>query len=197
MVEISKIIGSDTNNIWDGVLNNDDRVYIKTPDAKSILARGIRHFCGDKAVWLPEYDHVANWLSDNKGLGLLCAGDCGRGKSVICQKVLPVIFQYWHKKIVNTCTAIEFNTLFDEFKNYKILSIDDIGTEPIANIYGEKRMFFQEIVDLAERKQKLLIISTNFNEQDLREKYGERTMDRLRALTRPIVFQGKSLRGNF
>lgn len=195
MVEISKIITNNASQIWDGVWNNDERVYIKTPDARSTLARGIKHFVGDKAVWLPEYEHVAEWLSDNKGMGLLCAGDCGRGKSVICQKVIPVIFQYWHKKIMNTCTAIELNSMFDEYQSYKILSIDDVGTEPIANRYGEKRNILQEVVDLAERKQKLLVISTNMNEQQMRERYDIRTMDRLRALTKPVIFTGGSLRG--
>lgn len=195
MVEISKIITNNASHIWDGVWNNDERVYIKTPDARSTLARGIKHFVGDKAVWLPEYEYVAEWLSDNKGMGLLCAGDCGRGKSVICQKVIPVIFQYWHKKIMNTCTAIELNSMFDEYQSYKILSIDDVGTEPIANRYGEKRNILQEVVDLAERKQKLLVISTNMNEQQMRERYDIRTMDRLRALTKPVIFTGGSLRG--
>lgn len=196
MVNIDEIITGETSPIWNNVLNNDDRVYIKTHDARSVLARGIKHFVGEKAVWLPEYEKVAEWLSDNKGRGILCAGDCGRGKSVICKKVIPVIFQYWHKKVVNTCTAIELNTLFDEYQQYKILSIDDIGTEPVANRFGEKRNIFQEIVDLAERKQKLLIISTNLNEQELTERYDIRTMDRLRSITTPVVFSGKSLRGN-
>ena len=195
MVSIDKIIANSTSQIWDGVWNNDDRVYIKTLDARSVLARGIRHFVGDKAVWLPEYEQVAEWLSDNKGLGLLCAGDCGRGKSVICQKVIPVIFQFIHKKIMNTCTAIELNALFDEYKQYKILSVDDIGTEPVANRYGEKHNVVQELVDLAERKQKLLVFSTNMNERQLKEIYDIRTVDRLRALTKPIIFNGKSLRG--
>lgn len=195
MVSIDKIIANNASHIWDGVWNNDDRVYIKTLDARSVLARGIRHFVGEKAVWLPEYEQVAEWLSDNKGLGLLCAGDCGRGKSVICQKVIPVIFQFIHKKIMNTCTAIELNALFDEYKQYKILSVDDIGTEPVANRYGEKHNVVQELVDLAERKQKLLVFSTNMNEKQLKEIYDIRTVDRLRALTKPIIFNGKSLRG--
>lgn len=195
MVSIDKIIANNASHIWDGVWNNDDRVYIKTLDARSVLARGIRHFVGEKAVWLPEYEQVAEWLSDNKGLGLLCAGDCGRGKSVICQKVIPVIFQFVHKKIMNTCTAIELNALFDEYKQYKILSVDDIGTEPVANRYGEKHNVVQELVDLAERKQKLLVFSTNMNEKQLKEIYDIRTVDRLRALTKPIIFNGKSLRG--
>lgn len=195
MVNINSIIGKETERIWQGRGQEDKRVYIQTPDARSILARGIRHFLGPQAVWLDEYDEVADWLSDNKGRGLLCAGNCGRGKTVICQKVLPVIFQYWHRLIVNPITAIELNDKYEEFKRYKIIAVDDVATESIANEYGEKHSYFSELVDEAERKQKLLIISTNADEKELTKTYDLRTVDRLRLLTRPVIFRGPSLRG--
>ena len=192
--DINSIIGNSLDNVWSSMETIDQRVYIKTPDARSILARGIRHFVGNDAVWLDEYEQVADWLSDNKGRGLLCAGNCGRGKTVICQRVIPVIFQHWHRLIVNTITSTELNDRFDEFRQYKILSIDDIGKESVANRYGEKRNYIQEIIDDAERKQKLLILSTNDSMDELRSKYDDRTIDRLRALTRPVIFKGESLR---
>lgn len=195
MVRIDDIIGNEGDGIWSSVSNNDDRVYIKTPDAKRILARGIRHFVGDNAVWLDEYDQVAEWLEDNKGLGLFCAGNCGRGKSVICQKVLPVIFKYWHRKVVNTVTAVDLNKRFDEISQYKLISIDDIGTEAGAVVYGETHDYIQELIDIAERKQKLLIVTTNLNIKEIGKRYGDRTVDRLRALTKCVIFEGESLRG--
>lgn len=60
--------------------------------------------------------------------------------------------------------------------------------------YGEKRLSFAELVDEAEKKGKLLIISTNLSLSELQQKYGERTVDRLRAITTPVVFKGDSLR---
>jgi DNA replication protein len=60
--------------------------------------------------------------------------------------------------------------------------------------YGEKRLAFPELVDEAEKKGKLLIVTTNLSIQELKEKYGERTVDRLRAITTPILFKGESLR---
>lgn len=195
MVRIDDIIGNEGDGIWSSVSNDDDRVYIKTPDAKRILARGIRHFIGDNAVWLDEYDQVAEWLEDNKGLGLFCAGNCGRGKSVICQKVLPVIFKYWHRKVVNTVTAVDLNKRFDEISQYKLISIDDIGTEAGAVVYGETHDYIQELIDIAERKQKLLIVTTNLNIKEIGKRYGDRTVDRLRALTKCVIFEGESLRG--
>lgn len=194
MVNINDIIINETERIWNGKSVEDERIHISTPDARSVLARGIRHFFGSDAVWLDEYEQVAEWLSNNEGRGLLCVGNCGRGKSVICQQVLPIIFKHWHGLVVNTITAIELNEKFNEYRQYKILSIDDIGTEPVANHYGEKRNYIQEIIDEAERKQKLLILSTNLSEDELKTKYDIRTMDRLRKLTTPVVFAGESLR---
>ena len=193
-VSINDIIGNETERIWNGRAVEDDRVYIRTNDARSVLARGIRYFLGENAVWLPEYEHIAEWLADNKGRGLLCIGNCGRGKTVICQRVLPVIFKHWHRLIMNTVTMTDLNERFDEYSRYKIISLDDVGVESVANKFGEKHSYFSEIVDLAERKQKLLVISTNLGDKELVNMYGVRTLDRLRALTKVVVFKGESLR---
>ena len=45
------------------------------------------------------------------------------------------------------------------------------------------------------KKGKLLILTTNLSIDELREKYGERTVDRLRAITKTVLFTGESLRG--
>lgn len=86
------------------------------------------------------------------------------------------------------------NADIDAVKQKHIIYIDDIGTESLSVKYGEKRMTFPELVDEAEKKGKLLIITTNLSLSEIKEKYGERTLDRLRAITTPIVFKGESLR---
>ena len=61
-------------------------VEISIPDAKNILWSGIKYFTKEKARWLPEYEEIASWLTGNDGRGLLCFGNCGRGKTLICGK---------------------------------------------------------------------------------------------------------------
>ena len=51
--------------------NCQNRVHISIPNARERLEAGLHHFLGDKAQWLPAYDKVAEWLTDNKGRGLL------------------------------------------------------------------------------------------------------------------------------
>ena len=80
-------------------------------------------------------------------------------------------------------------------KKKQIISIDDVGTENDFFKFGERRQPFIELVDFAEKKDKLLIITTNLTIDELQIKYGIRTIDRLRAITKVVHFIGKSLRG--
>ena len=170
-------------------------IHIRIPDAQANLYNGIKMFCRENTRWSPDYERVADWLSDNKGRGLLLSGKCGLGKSLIGMRIIPLLLSYYCKKIISIYTAQELSSKPDEIMKRHIIYIDDIGTEDISNIYGNKRVPFAELVDTAEREGKLLIISTNLDEEHLKEKYGERVVDRLHAITRKITINGKSMRG--
>ena len=170
-------------------------VRVCIPDAQENLRKGIKMFCGNEAKWLPDYERIAEWLTDNKGRGLLLAGKCGLGKSLIGMRIIPLLLSYYCRKVVSIYTAQELNFKPDEIIKRHVIYIDDVGTEDISNIYGNKRIPFAELVDAAERDGKLLIISTNLDEDHLREKYGERVVDRLHAVTRKITISGKTMRG--
>jgi DNA replication protein DnaC len=161
-----------------GLYQNDNRVRIAVKSAGSILMNGIRWAVGDSARWLQEYDLVASWLSNNEGRGLLMYGNCGRGKTLIGRRLLPIILNHFCKKIVKCYTAQEMNRHPDEVLSNHVTYLDDIGTEDVCNIYGNKRLIFPEIVDAAERDGKLLIISTNLTLKQLEEKYGIRTKEK-------------------
>ena len=75
------------------------RLQIHLPNAKEVLNAGLQHFLGGDYKWQPEYDKVADWLTDNKGLGLFCMGNCGRGKTTICLQILPCIMQHYLHKL--------------------------------------------------------------------------------------------------
>lgn len=172
-----------------------DRVYIRIPDAERWLKAGLKHFAGEEARWNEHnYRPVVEWLNDNKGRGLLLSGGCGLGKSLICMRILPVILSARCGKIVSVHRSSELSQKPDEILSKHIIYIDDVGTENISNIYGNKRIPFSELCDLAEQKGKLLIITTNCDVAHLTEKYGERTVDRLRAITKYVPFSGNSMR---
>lgn len=172
----------------------DNRIYVKIPEARQCLEGFLRREVGDQFSWLPEYDKVVEWLTNNNGKGLMCIGSNGRGKTLICSKAIPAILHYFGNRIVTLCNAVDMATHLEELKYYHILSIDDIGTESMASIYGNKVYALSEIIDVAEKKGKLMFLTSNLSAQDLVAKYGERTVDRLRSICKVVMFKGKSMR---
>lgn len=171
-----------------------DRVRIKVANAEARLRAGLDYFTG-KGVWNEEnYRPIVEWLEDNKGRGLLINGGCGLGKSLIGMRIIPILVNTACRKVVSIYRAQDLVSQPDAILSKHIIYIDDVGTENVANKYGNKRIPFMELCDLAEIKGKLLILTTNLDIPHLEEKYGERTIDRLRAITKCVTFRGKSLR---
>lgn len=170
-----------------------NRVYINIKNARERLGKGLRYFCGNNAKWLPEYEEVAEWLSDNHGKGLLLVGDCGRGKTLITTMIIPVLFQDI-QRVVNIYDAPDLNTKTKDIFEKHIIVIDDLGTESVQVNFGERRIVFADLIDQAEKKGKLLIVTTNDSSNELRDKYGVKTIDRFFSCCKIIKFSGESLR---
>ena len=170
-------------------------------DTKAMLWRGLQHFLGEEARWLDGYDDVARWLADNNCCGLMLYGANGRGKTVLAYDILPVIISY-HLKQVKTykCRAVNLRAVQPSCNEYyammrsDVLCVDDFGTEGVANIYGERRDVFSDLVDMAEHDGRILVLSTNLTLKEIRERYGLRTYDRLHAITRAVCLTGESMR---
>ena len=179
--------------------------HIQVPHAKEALQDGLQYYLGTDYQWLPAYDKVAEWLTDNHQRGLLCVGDCGLGKTVLCCKVLPVILHHYCHKVLSVYDATTIGDHLQQAKTDPLIVIDDLGTEPVESIhYGERHIAFSEITDEAEKRGHLLILTTNLTTStprgkgtdypSLENRYGIRTLDRLRAITTVVVFKGDSLR---
>ena len=180
-----------------GMKTPGDKVPIRVPDAKNVL----RHVMGQilsregrELQWIPEYDKVARWLSDNQGRGLFLFGNCGRGKSLLCRYAIPAILMECCRKIVSVYDIQEMNADIDGALRKKIVALDDIGTEEVSIKYGDRRMAFAEIMDMAEKNGNLVIVSTNLDAEKLKNRYGDRVLDRIKSTTARIMFEGKSLR---
>lgn len=203
-IAIAKMLGRKAVN---AVRRQDERVFIAVPDARERLMEGLVEYLGDEAMWIDEYEEVAQWLTDNHGKGLMLIGRPGRGKTVLIHHVLPALLNQYCRLYVNCYTALELNEFdvdgkgkaharYDKIRREnKIIALDDVGTEPDANVFGEHHCYFSELVDECERKQKLLLVSTNLNKQELTDRYQLRTFDRLTAITRRVFFtEGDSFR---
>lgn len=178
---------------------NNRRISIM--DARKRMEDGLRYFLGEgKYKWLPAYDRIADWLSDNKGRGLLCIGTSGLGKTLICQRILPVILG----SNVPSVTAQEMNTRIDELLKERCIIIDDLGKEDVEiRNYGNRRRPFFELCDAAEKNGTLLIINTNLSTTPVRDprypdsiqaRYGNEVLSRLRATTKAVLIEGEDMR---
>ncbi len=157
----------------------------------------------DDFVWLPEYDQIVDWMTNTNDKGLMLMGDCGRGKSLILNYVLPVLFRL-HERNVRPVHAQDLGRLFpnslcnetylDRLLQTSFPIIDEVGVEPMMNDYGEKTEGLNMILNAAERYHRPVFISTNLTELQLLDRYGERTVDRLAHLCRTVHFKGDSLR---
>lgn len=177
------------------ILNPELIRFNKVLGAKDMIRRGIEYFVGNRnAKWLPQYEEIADWLEWNDGKGLLCFGDCGLGKTLICGKILPLIINHAYGKVVMCYDCKKINSFIDEIMSKKLIYLDDVGVENESVKFGERRQCFVELVDEAEKKGKLLILTTNLSIEDLGEKYGTRTIDRLKAITKTVLFEGQSFR---
>lgn len=176
---------------------------IRIANARKRMEDGLRYFLGDKAQWLQGYDSVASWMTDNRGRGLLCVGTPGLGKTLLCTKILPVILG----QSVPVVNAADLRGRLAELKKERILIIDDLGKEP-RRYYGDIDNSFFELCDNAERTGHLLIITTNLSTStmspthpravlfpdSIEHRYGVEVLDRLKVITTPIGFSGRSLR---
>lgn len=183
--------------------NDEDYIPIPfrfgIPNAKETLMVGLEEVIRHKVEWLVEYDQIVNWLTNNKGKGLLLIGPSGIGKSEICMKVIPMIFRMAFHKIFSRYQATELcnEAAYRNSLRQRFIAIDDFGIEGTFYDYGNPHIVFSEIVDGIEKRGTLLVANTNLTLEEIKVKYGLRTFDRLRANMHIVIIREKSLRGKY
>jgi len=169
-------------------------IIFQIPDASTELREAMEFFIGRDLVWLPQYEQVAEWLADNRGRGLCLYGTNGTGKTILIQKAIPALLFRFYAKIVKCFNYYDLNANAEAILTRRLLSIDDAGMETEGVIYGNKRWIFPEILDIAEKRNNVVIFSSNLDGQGFIDKYGVRTFERIVATTKRIEFNQKSLR---
>ena len=162
-------------------------------ELKEMFIKAFKHYDRTIDIYdhLDSYDEIIDWLSDTKGKGLMLMGDCGLGKSTILNFVIPAIFRTKTNKLLNSTPAKELCEI--ERSSASFIIIDDLGTESIKNNYGTKIDAVSDAISYAEDSSKTLLITTNLDAEDLKKRYDERTLDRLRKC-KVVVIKGKSFR---
>ncbi|MEI7502739.1 MAG: hypothetical protein WCJ61_05600 [Paludibacter sp.] len=172
----------------------DDKIYFKVADAKQKMQTLFEMFVPGYE-WISEYDEVAEWMTDNKGRGLFLYGNCGRGKTMLAKYVIPALLLSECRKVMTYYDISDLKDRFEELKQKNIFGVDDIGTEEIVVKFGNRTDVFAEIMDLTEKKSKLIVVTSNYQKDELLNRYGRRILDRIIATTTRVCFTGKSFRG--
>jgi DNA replication protein DnaC len=165
----------------------------KREEIKEMFIKAFEYY--DKTIdeynHLPAYDEIIDWMVDTSGRGLMLMGECGLGKSTILNYVIPAIFRTRTNKILRSVPAKELGAV--DRNKAPFIIIDDLGTESIKNDYGTKIDAVADAISYAEDSSKTLLITTNLTPQALKERYDERTLDRLRKC-KVVIIKGKSFR---
>tara|TARA_R110001583_G_scaffold1732_1_gene13436 strand:- start:1336 stop:1911 length:576 start_codon:yes stop_codon:yes gene_type:complete len=162
-------------------------------DIKEMFIKSFKYYDRtiDSYEHLTSYDEIVDWMVDTKGKGLMLMGECGLGKSTILNYVIPAIFRTRTNKILRSVPAKELGQI--ERNKAPFIIIDDLGTESIKNDYGTKIDAVADAISYAEDSSKTLLITTNLTPQALKERYDDRTLDRLRKC-KVVIIKGKSFR---
>jgi len=162
-------------------------------ELKEMFIKAFKHY--DRTIdtykHLSAYDEIIDWLVDTRGRGLMLMGECGLGKSTILNYVIPAIFRTKTNKVLRSVPAKELAAV--ERNVAPFIIIDDLGTESIKNDYGTKIDAVADAISYAEDSSKTLLITTNLSGKSLKERYDERTLDRLRKC-KVVVIKGESFR---
>ncbi|PZX18087.1 DNA replication protein DnaC [Breznakibacter xylanolyticus] len=171
---------------WWGNHDQNRTMFRKTFMAVDSSVKAYQH--------LPEYEEIIDWMSDSKGKGLFLMGACGRGKSTILTGVLPVLMFQHLGLVLRPTHADDIPNNVNQLARYWSVCIDELGVESMVNDYAGNYEGFNRIINAAESKLRPVFISTNLNEEQLLDRYGERTFDRIIRLCRVVKFKGDSLR---
>lgn len=137
---------------------------------------------------------ACDFLEDTKGKHLCLLGSCGTGKTLLATKIIPLIFNACFQKIFKVIKACDLNDRLQEAKEYPFVVIDDFGTENTAVNFGNKVEAFNEVVDSVEGRKCFIVVTSNLDANQIKQKYGIRTYDRLRGLFKVIQVNEKSMR---
>ncbi len=216
-MEIGKIIGSLLNASADqtpcsklqGRLSSLTEEEIET-----ILTALYQQYVEDRGMRLERDDDtleklhkVTKWLTVSKRPGLLLYGNCGRGKTAMLHALNRMLREGRPLSSVNLFTAQD---LFDSFKDENrrmayddarksmATLMDDLGCEPSRCViygtdYNPIRNFFYSRYD----RQLITIVSTNLDDIQIPDIYGERVWDRMKEMFDRISYSGESYRNKF
>lgn len=152
---------------------------------------------------------VVKWLSGKHRIGLLLYGaGCGTGKTTMANAMCTLINYLFDsvysqdRKCVYRTNAINLVKMYSEnpeqYKrmiNHELLFVDDLGSEPVSvKIYGNEVSPITEMLYHRYDRQLWTLLTSNMNDELLKNRYGARIEDRFKEMFDRLHFNGESYR---
>ena len=147
---------------------------------------------------------VSNWLTSSPKRGLLLYGRTGTGKTILMESLKEVLrvgrtyddlYYATAKDLFYHFTEEPEHYAYNKAKRASVGLIDDLGCEPPrCLIYGVEHNPIRDFFYERYNRQLITVVSTNLDDKQLAEIYGERVWDRMQETFDRITFQGKSFR---
>lgn len=172
----------------------------------AVLARERASAFGERYTWLSlqnwECSKEDNTISrinsylkgryDKKGYGIIFSGTVGVGKDHLMASIYRCFQAFGYRNMrAGNFSEIYDKRFMDKIDQYDAFFLRDLGAE---NLDDYRRSFLFEIVDYAYNRDIPLFISTNMNNTQIKQHFGDRTLDRLREKCGVIAITGTSMR---
>ena len=157
--------------------------------------------------WFSFYDDIVNWLSDDKGDGLILYSkelerNNGVGKSLFISKIYPILLENYispaKKFFILNCTDLDIDKINElrKIEGRIILIIDEMGRESkLINDFGTKIRPMETVMEIADRNNWKVVIATNLSKKGALLHYESfHLFERLKPKCRPIECGGTSKR---
>ncbi|MDR2906553.1 MAG: hypothetical protein LBU91_01000 [Bacteroidales bacterium] len=174
------------------------KIRLAEKGEEMILSESVKLVIGKLCLW--------HWNSDlfsgSNRIGILLRGSVGTGKTKIMQAYIDTIWQKQMLKL-NMIHALDLQNMYAKsneemisfLKKCSLIIIDDVGCESTeVKYFGTSIEPFIDFFDWRYRNGKYTIITTNLTPEELKSKYGIRTIDRFRESLNDMILDGESFR---
>lgn len=172
---------------------------------QKVVANRCRSYIDDEATNYA-IKKAAKWLTGKHKAGLLLYGGVGNGKSTltiaICKLIDLLCNDGWNRGGIDIVTALNLANVaindsdrFNKIKESEKLIIDDLGTEPSSiKSWGNEISPVTEILYYRYDRLLFTIVTSNLNDNEIKERYGIRISDRINEMFDKVFFSGESYR---
>jgi predicted ATPase len=181
------------------------------PNAEEIADEAVKlHKAGYMPYDPQAFENLAKWLAKRKNKafkkGLLVTGNPGTGKTLFLKHLFPKfktaieivqVFRSEGGNYTNTFWKQTAN-VYDSASHEKDMAIDDLGQEPIVNLFGTKTEVLDYVICKRyadwQKTGVITLITTNLKQAEMEERYKRRITDRLAEMCELIKIDGGSNR---